>query len=249
MAFTPITHVSFLATIHAMKSLFITGTDTDAGKTFVTACLLDYFIHKGLNAAYQKWVSTGDQGPAADLLFCEQAAELPETDRELQVPYSFSYPASPHLAAERDNRDLDPEIILDAYNRLKKRHELLLVEGAGGIMVPLRRDLLLIDLVARASIPVLVVARSGLGTINHSLLTVEALRKRSIPVIGTIFTDTTENIDASIVDDNMRIVSQFSGAPVFGRMKFLSGPFSAARVRPLFGSIGRALNKELRMRF
>ncbi len=228
-----------------MKSLFITGTDTSAGKTFICGCLLDYFICKGVNVGYQKWVSTGDTGRAADLVFCEKAACLPATDDNLQVVYSFTHPASPHLAAEIDGKEIDPQIILTAFNHLKRQHQLLLVEGAGGVLVPLRRDLLLADLVALINMPALVVARSGLGTINHSLLTIEALRHRSIPVAGVVFTDTTEDIDENLVADNMRIVAELGKVPVFGRMKYLPEPFSTARARVLFEPIGNALNSHL----
>jgi dethiobiotin synthetase len=228
-----------------MKSLFITGTDTSAGKTFICGCLLDYFIRKGVNVGYQKWVSTGDTGRAADLLFCEKAACLPETDSNLQVPYSFTYPASPHLAAEKDGQTIHTDVILAAFNKLRKQHDLLLVEGAGGVLVPLRRDLLLADLVAQINIPALIVARSGLGTINHSLLTIEALRHRSIPVAGVVFTDTTEDIDENLVADNMRIIAELGKVPVFGRMKHLPGPFSTARARVLFEPIGNALSSHI----
>lgn len=202
------------------KTLFVTGTDTEAGKTYISGLLLRFFKEKGMVAGYQKWVSTGDSDSAADLVQTLATADVPFNPEKLdeQVPYRFELPASPHLAAEQENRQVDPEVIVNSFRELSAKHEMLIVEGVGGLLVPLRRDLLLADLLADLHLQTLVVARSGLGTLNHTLLTLEALRKRDIPVFGVVFTDTEKAANELIVQDNMRTVSEIGKVRVFGRL-------------------------------
>lgn len=202
------------------KVVFITGTGTEVGKTYISGLLLHFFKEKGIAAGYQKWVSTGASDFAVDLTHVHATAGIPLHPEQLdkQVPYRFELPASPHLAAERENRQVDPEVIVKSCLELSARHEILIVEGVGGLLVPLRRDLLLADLVIDLRLQTLVVARSGLGTINHTLLTLEALRKRDIPVFGVVFTDTEKAENELIVQDNIRTVSETGKVMVFGRM-------------------------------
>lgn len=220
------------------KSIFVAGTDTSVGKTFIASLLLGSFLEQGMGAAYQKWVSSGGN-VSPDLIFCMENNGMSANHRE-QVPYHFSFPASPHLAAELDDVLIDPQLIIDSCNRALGQNEILLVEGAGGLMVPLRRDLLLIDLLARLPMPTLLVARSGLGTINHSLLSVEALRQRGIPVLGIIFSDGEDEIahDDPIVVDNMKIIAELAGVPVFGRLPRMAAYQDAVDV---FRPIGRVI--------
>jgi dethiobiotin synthetase len=204
-----------------VKSPFITGTDTGVGKTFVCGALWRYLLGRGLNIGYQKWVSTGGTGIPDDLQQCLAAAGLPfeQENLEHQVPYRFRLPASPHLAAEQEGRLIEPEIIKGRFRQLVERHELLLVEGVGGLLVPLRRDLLLADLLADLQLPTLVVARSGLGTINHTLLTLEALRVRQIPVLGVVFSEAMPTPDELLVQDNLRTIAEIGNVRVFGRIR------------------------------
>lgn len=202
------------------QQLIVTGTDTGVGKTMVAGHLLGIALRQGIDACYQKWVSTGDADGCADLLTCLAVSgySIPLRERRLSAPYSFRLAASPHLAAEQEKRAVDPAGILEAFHVLSEAHELVIAEGAGGLMVPLARDLLLIDLVSRANAPVLIVARSGLGTLNHTLLSLEALKQRHIPVLGVVFVDSGFAEDEIIVRDNMRTVEEMAGVSVFGRI-------------------------------
>jgi dethiobiotin synthetase len=206
------------------KPLFITATDTGVGKTMVSGLLLDFLIEKGVRAGYQKWAATGCEArEVPDLKDCLQiAGHTPDPDLlDLQVPYRLAFPASPHLAAEMDGVAIDPEKIIHSYRQMAARYEVLVVEGIGGLLVPLNRQLLLADLLCRLGLPTLIVARSGLGTINHTLLTIEALRSRRIPIVGVLFTD-SENEEEIIARDNMRVISELGGVEVLGRLSFSS---------------------------
>jgi len=229
----------------AHHQLFITATDTGVGKTLISGLLLDFLRKQGIKAGYQKWVATGCSGAVADLEQVEKLAgrEAPPPPFDLQVPYRFDYAASPHLAAERAGREICPEAISSAYEILKERYEVLLVEGVGGVLVPLRRDLLLADLVARLQIPTLLVARSGLGTLNHTLLTLEALHSRKVPLVGVLFTGGPDD-DEAIAADNLRTIAELGLVKVFGRLPWRDSDSDselAASFRPLGEEIRAAL--------
>ena len=206
------------------KTIFITATDTNVGKTMVSGLLLRFLCQQAIKTGYQKWASTGDAEKPADLSACLEIAGLePDpTLLDLQVPYRFTFPASPHLAAELEQKEIDPEIIVSAYQEMAKRYEVLVVEGVGGLLVPLRRDLLLADLLGRLKLPTIIVARSGLGTINHTLLTIEAMRSRQIPMAGVIFTD-AEDADEVLVQDNMKTIAEIGRIEVLGRLPCCRG--------------------------
>ena len=227
------------------NTLFVTGTDTSVGKTYVCARFLEFLTTKGIRAGYQKWVATGaNAGLPDDLELCLKAASISPTPElvKQQAPYRFRYPASPHLAAEMEDRAVDPEVITENYKFLAAKYEWLIVEGVGGIMVPLRRDLLLVDLLARLQPSTLVVARSGLGTLNHTLLTLEALRNRKISVLGVIFSDPEDQEDERLVQDNMQIIEKVGLVRVFGR---LQREQNDAKARSAFMPVGQAILAQL----
>ena len=227
------------------NTLFITGTDTSVGKTFLCARLLEFLKKKGIQAGYQKWVATGaDSGLPEDLAICLSAAGIEPAPENvaLQVPFRFRFPASPHLAAEIENREVEPEVIIEKYVTLAANYELLIVEGVGGVMVPLRRNLLLVDLLAKLQPRILVVARSGLGTLNHTLLTLEALRKRKISVLGIVFSDAEEHEDEMLVQDNMRTIEETASVSVFGRLRRKT---DREKAENSFMPIGQAIMEQL----
>ncbi|MCK5232683.1 MAG: dethiobiotin synthase [Desulfobulbaceae bacterium] len=205
------------------KTLFVTGTGTSVGKTRFCGLFLAFLKERGIDAGYQKWVSTGGEVPA-DLAHVMQVAGMrPDpAELDLQVPFRFSFPASPHLAAEMEGREVGSETIIRRFCDMSQKHKVLVVEGAGGLLVPLRRDLLLADLLARLKPPTLIVAGSGLGTLNHTLLTLEAMRNRGIPIFGIVFSDTTEDEDPVLIRDNMRTIAEIGRVTVFGRMERIS---------------------------
>jgi dethiobiotin synthetase len=198
----------------------------------------------------QKWVETGVTDGSSDIDVHRRlmgdpgpAPEPPLADR---CPYRFSLPASPHLAAAREGRRVDPAVIEAAYRRLAETHEAVLVEGAGGFLVPLSEELLTGDLVARIGLPVLVVVRNRLGCVNDALLTAEAVRRRGVPLLGLVFNRFPAEGDATtaeVFSDNPRIVAKIAGAPVLGEVPLLSDP---ARGAEAFAPVGRAFHERWR---
>ena len=225
-----------------VKGFFITGTDTSVGKTVVCGLLAGFLRKNGVNAVTQKWVQTGEDGRYADLATHRRLMELPETVSEDALddlcPYRFAYPSSPHLAARLEGRAVDPEVIAAAYQRLESVHDIVLVEGSGGVLVPLAKGLTMLDLAARLGLSVLIVAANRLGCINHALLTVEAIRRRDVPIYGLIFNrlcDTGEQEE--LLADNIRIIGEITGVPVLGETPFLADPVKDAE---MFSPIGAA---------
>jgi len=167
-------------------TIVVTGTDTDIGKTVFAAGLT-----AALGARYWKPVQAGlaDGSDAASVVTLGVPA-----DHVLPEAYRLTTPCSPHLAAEIDRVTIDPDRLA-----LPEVDGPLIVEGAGGVMVPVTRDLIFADLFARWNKPVVLVARTGLGTINHSLLSIEALRSRAVPILGIAFVgDPVEDSEATI---------------------------------------------------
>jgi dethiobiotin synthetase len=168
------------------STIIVTGTDTDIGKTVFAAGLA-----AALGARYwkpiQSGLSDGSDAATAEALGVTPARIVPEA-------YRLATPCSPHLAAEIDGVGIDP-----ARLDLPRGTDPLVVEGAGGVLVPVTRTLLFADLFAQWSQPVVLVARTGLGTINHSLLSIEALRTRGVPILGIAFVgDAVEDSEAII---------------------------------------------------
>ena len=209
-----------------MDGFFITGTDTDAGKTVFSALLLAALRRRGLDAVPMKPVQTGCSGAGTpDLDYALSMAKLEPTSQEYKqmVPYRFTPACSPHLAAELEEAP-EAEIteIIRAARELSSSRACLLVEGAGGILVPLNRREMMRDLMCALRMPVILVARPGLGSINHSLLSVEALRAVGLEIAGIVFVSTASGGTEWIEKDNIRTIEQFGKVPVLGSIPFCS---------------------------
>jgi dethiobiotin synthetase len=168
------------------KGLFITGTDTGVGKTLVTAALALFLRKKGLDVGVMKPVETGVDDPAnlgSDGELLRWAADSHD-EPDMISPYRLRAPLAPVLAAQQDKVRIVFGHLVETANILASRHDYLLIEGVGGLMVPLCGSVLLIDLVKNLNFPLLTVCRPGLGTINHTQLTVHAARTMDIPVAG-----------------------------------------------------------------
>lgn len=207
-----------------MKSVLITGTDTGVGKTIVCRHLAAYMQSKGVNVITQKWVQTGCD--CADDIKDHMLKPLPAWGEvqdidDLRTPYRLKLPASPHFAASLEEVEIDIKIIEESHALLCKHFDLVLVEGSGGVLVPLTEKILLADLAARLKMSVVIVILNKLGCINHALLSIEALRLRGIPILGLIFNRMDENGDEKILRENVRIISLIAGVPVIGEMPFL----------------------------
>lgn len=193
--------------------LFITGTDTDIGKTVVSALLAEYLDSLGINCGYLKLVSCGGNS-CEDSVYVQNRATVP-----VQNVYHFPLAASPHLAAEQDGQNIEIGKLNQAMAEMEAEHDVLLIEGAGGICVPLTREVLLVDYIAGHAVQTLVVARSGLGTINHTLLTLEGLKQRGLDVLGIVFSDEQSYPETDLlVNDNIVVTQQFTGESLLGRL-------------------------------
>jgi len=202
------------------KGIFITGTDTGVGKTFVATGLLKVLRGLGHDVCPMKPLETGcgfKKGELVpeDTLKLIKAAQVNEP-LDLINPYRFRRPLAPAVAAEAEGRIISRKRIISSYRKLSNRHDLIIVEGAGGIMVPVQRKYLIIDLVKELNLPMLIIARPGLGTLNHTLLTLEAAKNRGIEIAGVIITCSSKiKYDAS-VQTNPEVIERLGGIPVLG---------------------------------
>jgi len=191
-----------------MNRIVITGTDTEIGKTTFSAALMLGLEAAGLKPHYWKPVQSGITD-GTDTRTVQTLTELPD-ERFLPEHYVFNQPLSPHRAAEMDGAKIDMDNLCDPTN-MPVCDGTLIIEGAGGLMVPLTRNNLQVDLYKEWQIPVVLCARTGLGTINHTLLSIEALKSRGIPLKGLVFIG-DEN------PNNTETIAAFSKAEVLGIM-------------------------------
>lgn len=169
---------------------FITGIGTDVGKSWATGWLALRWMKEGKRVITQKFIQTGNDGMSEDILVHRQimGIDMTEEDRSmLTAPEIFSYPCSPDLAAKIDKRDIDFAKIDRAADELEKRYDIVLIEGAGGIMVPLKGEYLTIDYMKESGMQAIVVTNGQLGSINHTLLTLEAIRTRGIELAEVVY--------------------------------------------------------------
>ncbi len=187
-----------------MKGLFVLGTDTEVGKTVGTSVLAAGLCARGHDAGVMKPFASGGDEDRRMLM----AAARVDDDPALVTPYLFANPVSPHLAAERENRTIDLGHVRQTIESLASKHDFLLIEGVGGVMVPLTRETFLLEFVAGIGLPVILVARTGVGTINHSLLSIEAIRRSGIPLLGIVFNRTNPDTDPDVERDNIRVITE-----------------------------------------
>jgi len=205
--------------------VFIAGTDTGVGKTIVTATIATAFKAHGVNAGVMKPITTGVAESSTGLSDPDWlVSAMGVTDPpDLIAPYRFPTPAAPLVAAARMGQLIDLKRILDAFQALSTRHDCVVVEGIGGVMVPLTTDLLVVDLVKRMGLPVLVVARASLGSINHTLLTLECLRNRGVEIGGLIFNHPSPPSAGPDESDTVPTILRLSGARSFGELPYCDG--------------------------
>ena len=197
------------------RGYFVTATDTGVGKTFVTAGLAAALRARGRDVAVFKPVQSGaladDASGDAALLGAD-------------CVYAFRAPLAPLVAARVEGRQIELEPILERARELEREHEILLVEGAGGLLVPLSDDLDVAGLATALGLPLVVVARAGLGTVNHTLLTIEAARARGLEVAGVVLNGDGDES----TEDNPALIEVRSGARVLARIPRLAYPSDAA---------------------
>jgi len=201
-----------------LRGVFVTGTDTEVGKSVVAAAVCAAAARSGLRVAAFKPVVTGLDEPAGDWPrdheLLASAASARQTPDEV-APYRFGPPVSPHLAAELAGQSVDPERLVSHAREQAARADALVCEGVGGLLVPLARDYLVRDLIGELSLPVVIAARPGLGTISHSLLTIEAARAVALRVQAVVLTPWPAE-PSRMERSNLETIERFAELPVIG---------------------------------
>ncbi|NOY65153.1 MAG: dethiobiotin synthase [Nitrospirae bacterium] len=206
------------------RGIFITGTDTGVGKTVIAGALVRVLKRKGLKVGVMKPVETGcaregDVLIPSDGEFLKYMADLDISINEI-TPYRFETPVAPLVASEIEGVYISPEKILEVYKSLTRKFDFVVVEGVGGLMVPIRDDLFVVDLVSYMGIPLIIVSVNKLGTINHTFLTVDAARSKGVDIKGLIVNEIRQSNDVS-VDSNISVIKRLIDVPVVGVFPFI----------------------------
>lgn len=213
--------------MNSKQGVFVTGTDTGVGKTHVAAGILAAFRAAGRNVAPMKAVQTGchlRKGAlvAPDLMTSLKTAGLrvDATEMKDMAPYCFKPACSPHLAARLAGTRISLSRIDQAYRRLIRSYDGVIVEGAGGILVPLNTKETMLDLMVRLQLPILLVARAGLGTINQTLLSLRILNEAKLTVLGVVLNQATPGRWGQIENDNRRTIERLGNVKVLACIRY-----------------------------
>ena len=197
------------------SGIFITGTDTGVGKTVVTAALARSLDQSGKSATVMKPLQTGTELPSlSDLEFVEKVTGK-SYPVEGHCPYRFPQPLSPLAASKLEGREISIDKIKDAFCRLSAAHDIVLVEGAGGLLVPILESYTMADLARDLGSPLVVVARPGLGTLNHTTLTVEFAKSRGLSVLGIVINNFPVEPDLA-EKTNPALLAEMTSLPILG---------------------------------
>lgn len=205
-------------------ALFVTGTGTGVGKTIVTAALARHFTREGLKVGVMKPIETGVAdvtrlGADGELLRWAAASQDPE---DSITPYRFSRPMAPCQAAEIEGTVIDIELLVRRFRELRSGKDLVLVEGAGGLMVPIRGGYVMADLAGQLGLPLLVVTHPHLGTLNHTLLTTFAARTMGLELGGFVINDMPENPD-EVAREAPHLLASLASADLLGVLPRIDG--------------------------
>lgn len=224
-----------------IKGFFITGTDTGVGKTIVTACLLSLFRKYRLTAGVMKPFETGVTGKTlSDAEFLIKAEGAGSAIADVS-PMRFKTPASPLQASQVEKRPINIKLILRKFHELAGKNEFMLVEGVGGILAPITDKYLVIDLIRDLRLPLIVVCRYNLGTLNHTLLTLKAAQAEGIAVRGIIFNQTTPKMSA-IEKQQPALVRKLTKTPVLGECPYIKNASPSSFTPKLLAGIEKMLD-------
>lgn len=207
------------------EGIYILGTDTDVGKTVISAGIMFMFLSKGYNACYFKPVSSGGAEIGGsflsyDVSFVKTVSGFTEIDDDIN-PYRFMTPVSPHLASSTENRMINIDVILENYRKLSNKYDYLLVEGCGGLAVPLTDEgYMQYQLIKELGMGCILVSRTTLGTINHTLLTLKYAESIGINIYGMIFNGYNGSY---LEEDNIKTIGKLTGVPVFSVIPKIEG--------------------------
>lgn len=190
---------------------FVMGIDTEIGKTFATGLIARYFLKNRQSPVTLKIVQTGCEEISEDIVEHRElmGVELyPEDKNSLTCPYLFKLPASPHLSARLENKKIDPAKITDSYKKLQKKYSPILLEAAGGLMVPLYEDFTILDYAKELKLPIILISSARLGSINHTLLSLKALIAEGLKVQGIVYNHFPKS-DPFITEDSIKTLKLF----------------------------------------
>ena len=213
-----------------MKSLFVTGVDTGVGKTVFTCALAHALRLAGINVGVMKPFATGlpragqYKSEDVELLIKSSGVSDPQ---ELVNPYYFEIPASPYMAAKKLEKTIDIDVVLSGFELLQSSHDVVLVEGIGGIMTPILKDYFVADLIKDLNLDSILVTSTKIGSVNHTLLTLDACKKYGIRIAGLVISEVDSGY--SVNDLESDLVS-LSGVDVICKIPHVSGIESASKV-------------------
>lgn len=193
-----------------MNVFFITGIDTGCGKTYATGLIARSLKEQGVNVITQKLIQTGCTGISEDILEHRRLMKhdlFPEDEEGITSPYMFPFPASPHLAASLNNTEIDITTLTETTLKLTRKYEIVLLEGVGGLHVPLTNNLLIIDYIKKQNYPVILVSSSKLGSINHTLLSIESCFVHKVNLYALIYNRLPRS-NSTIADDNLIVIKR-----------------------------------------
>lgn len=228
--------------------IFITGTDTGVGKTVVAAGLALVLRERGVKVGVMKPVATGCLGEDPKKLISEDAVFLMEAaDSEypsLISPVRLKAALAPSVAAQIEKREVPVDQIHKAYRELQKHYDFIIVEGTGGLLVPITQDYFVTNLIREMNLPLVIVARNALGSINHTLLTVDAAIVRGFEIRGIIF-NKVPLVNVSMVEtSNPKVISEATGVPILGSLPHMEDVDVASCQ---FGSLREVFQERIRV--
>lgn len=224
-----------------MSVYLVSGIDTDIGKSVALGMMARFLRLAGRRVITVKLVQTGNTGLSEDILRHRELMEcglLPEDEAGWTMPQIFRFPASPHLAAKLEHRTLDLTKIDAAVAHLNADYEIVLLEGAGGLAVPLTEDLLTVDFAAERKLPVILVTSGRLGSLNHTVMSLEMLKSRNLALAGVVY-NWCVDADPVIDADSFAMISRYlkrygyAGTPLV-RLGKLEKPFPAVDFSAIF---------------
>ncbi|MBD8006479.1 dethiobiotin synthase [Bacillus norwichensis] len=199
-----------------MKGFFVTGTDTDVGKTIISCGLAAVLKERGKNIGVFKPLLSGisRDDPSSDTSLLKQMSQTSLSHEDI-TPFEFKEPLAPYVAGKLESRNIKVEEVLDHWDQVKNRHEYFIVEGAGGISVPLGEGFLVSDLIKALHLPAIIVARPDLGTFNHTFLTVQYAKSQGIYIVGIIINGISDH-PSTAEKSNPELIEEYCGVPVLG---------------------------------
>ena len=194
------------------QGIFITGTGTEIGKTVIAGGLAASLKQAGMNVGVMKPISTGD---TADAQFLKHAAQV-DDERSLINPIYLRHPLAPSVAARMEGREINVSCVETAFAELQQKYDFVIVEGVGGIAVPIQDDFLVVHLIKRLQLPILIVAQAGLGTLNHTLLTVAYAQQFELQITGIVLNGLRAETAGLAEATNPAEIENLTGVPVVG---------------------------------